>query len=329
MMNKKYYRVSTNQDYRASTNQTVVHRPTRLSCIDQPTIVYRPTKTIVHRPTRLSCIDQPDYRASTNQLSCIDQPRLSCIDQPDCRVSTNQDYRASTNQTVVYRPTRLSCIDQPDCRASTNQLSCIDQPTIVHRPTNYRASTNQGYLRTQLDTRPRATYPHPANLSLIYINPPARARGRERMHARERQPSVHLVHCAPTFRWPPSATPSGKRLKGVGINPSLYPTLPGAGQATHSVRFSRSALLIRKKKYGGRWRSFYFFVLFQYLNYAAYVYGLSAYLGCRPAPLLVPQLQNIKLILAFRLWFDFLYSMNLDGFCVSKHDSLVGRCTIV
>ncbi len=224
-----------------------------LSCIDIPTIVYRHTKGIVYRHTKGIVYRHTNYRASTYQLSCIDIPR----------------YRASTYQ--------LSCIDIPRYRVSTYQLSCIDIPTIVYRHTNYRASTYLTTPHNPLNKGDRGTYPHPANLSLIYFNPPAYARERARRCARERLPSVHFVHCAPTFRWPLSASPSSKRKEGVGDSPSSYPTLKGTGQV---IRL-RSLLSLRssnrkKKMAASRW-VLSFVGKLRLLVYASEVYGLRPF----------------------------------------------------
>ena len=195
---------------------------------------------------------------------------LSCIDIPTIVYRHTKGIVHRHTKGIVHRHTK-------GIVHRHTKVSCIDIPTIVYRHTNYRASTYLTTPHNPLNKGDRGTYPHPANLSLIYLNPPAYARGRVRRRTRERQPSVHFVHCAPTFRWPLSASPSSKRKEGVGDSPSSYPTLKGAGQV---IRL-RSLLSLRssnrkKKMAASRW-VLSFVGKLRLLVYASEVYGLRPF----------------------------------------------------
>ncbi|WP_173272863.1 hypothetical protein [Thiosulfatimonas sediminis] len=98
--------------------------------------------------------------------------------------------------------------------------------TIVNRTPRYRESNPKGKCTNPYPAWLEGTYPQPANLYLIYFNPRAWARGRARIHARERQPSVRKALFAPNKVRPCSAY----RLEQIGAacaaKMSAYPPLP-------------------------------------------------------------------------------------------------------
>jgi len=155
------------KNYRVSSDQ--------LSCIERPTIVYRATKKQQTNKVTKTTIRTNNHK--TRSYNPRNSPKRPINDKKH----------------IVYRATNLSCIERPTYRVSSDQLSCIERPTIVYRATNYRVSSDQACFYDPLKTSDTGTYPHPANHSLIFLNPHTCVRERARMHAHERQPFVRKL----------------------------------------------------------------------------------------------------------------------------------------